>query len=175
MPAFKRTRLIEYSILHDVEPAGANIGFYSGRPIYESVIDQFGRRFEFIGLASRRQNGQFDADALRTGEFFCSRDCGLRPRAAEESVTLRRSNDYAGSGLKGLSAALSIPNEPLKVQYGVMNYQSRNRPGCQSAGFCARRPRYRASHKSEALSALACRLSGCTLKPNSPLDAGSSH
>ncbi len=70
LAAFSQTRPIDYSILHNVKPTGPSIGFYAGRPIPESIIDEFGRRFVYAGIAPRRWNGQFDGDALGPGEFI---------------------------------------------------------------------------------------------------------
>jgi hypothetical protein len=63
-------RNLEYCMLHDVKPVGRSVGFYADREIPESVIDQFGRRFDYVGVATRKPNGQLDGDALGTGEFI---------------------------------------------------------------------------------------------------------
>jgi hypothetical protein len=63
-------RPIEYSMLFNAKPSGISVGYYLDRPISEAVIDEFGRRFVFAGIAPRRFDGQFDTDALRPGEFI---------------------------------------------------------------------------------------------------------
>jgi hypothetical protein len=63
-------RPIEYSILHNVKPIGPSVGFYADREIPESVVDEFGQRFVYAGVAPRKCNGVFDVDALATGEFI---------------------------------------------------------------------------------------------------------
>ncbi len=63
-------RPIEYFMLYDVKPTGQSVGLYANRQIPESVVDDFGRSYVFAGIAPRRQNGDFDVDALRTGEFI---------------------------------------------------------------------------------------------------------
>jgi len=63
-------RPIEYSILHNAKPIGPSMGFYTDREIPESVIDEFGRRFVYAGVAPRKCNGAFDVDALAAGEFI---------------------------------------------------------------------------------------------------------
>jgi hypothetical protein len=63
-------RRVEYSILHDVRPIGPSIGFYAGRDIRESVVDVFGRRFLYAGVAPRKWDGVFDVEALKAGEFI---------------------------------------------------------------------------------------------------------
>jgi hypothetical protein len=65
-----RGRSLEYFMLHDVKPTGQSVGLFANREIAESVIDDCGRRYVFAGIAPRRWNGDFDVDALRTGEFI---------------------------------------------------------------------------------------------------------
>lgn len=67
-----QTRPIEYSMLHDTTPAGPIIGTYGDVEIAEAVIDAFGRRFVYVGVAPRRANGRFDDSALGAGEFILS-------------------------------------------------------------------------------------------------------
>ncbi len=66
----QRGRPVEYFMLHDARPAGQSVGLYANREIPASVIDDFGRQYVFAGIAPRRRNGDFDVDALRTGEFI---------------------------------------------------------------------------------------------------------
>jgi hypothetical protein len=63
-------RNLEYCILHDVKPVGRTMGFFADREIPEAVVDQFGRRFDYVGVASRKPNGKLDAEALGPGEFI---------------------------------------------------------------------------------------------------------
>lgn len=63
-------RPIEWSILHNVKPTGPSMGFYADQEIPESIVDEFGRRFVYAGVAPRKFNGVFDVDALATGEFI---------------------------------------------------------------------------------------------------------
>ncbi len=65
-----RARPIEYFLLHDAKPTGRSVGVYENQQIPESVVDDFGRHYVFAGIAPRRWNGDFDVDALRTGEFI---------------------------------------------------------------------------------------------------------
>lgn len=66
----KRRFEIEYSILHDVRPAGPCIGYYCGKAITEAVTDQFGHVLIFAGVALRTDDGDFDIGALAPGEFI---------------------------------------------------------------------------------------------------------
>jgi hypothetical protein len=68
--ALSHTRPIEYSMLHDTKPVGPVIGTYGGVEIAEAVIDAFGRRFVYAGIAPRQPNGRFDDQALGPGEFI---------------------------------------------------------------------------------------------------------
>lgn len=72
MPLAVRTRSqdLEYSLLHDVKAAGKKIGYYMEQPIYESIIDGYGRRYVFSGLAPRDVSGTLNPYALQKGEFI---------------------------------------------------------------------------------------------------------
>ena len=61
---------VEYSMMVEPRPVGPPIGVYQGLPFAERVVDQFGRRFAYVGLACRRGDGRFDLASLRTGEFI---------------------------------------------------------------------------------------------------------
>ena len=63
-------RPVEYFILVEPRPDGALLGYYAGRPIPEAVIDHFGRRYSYVGVASRRHSGQYDVEALAPGEWI---------------------------------------------------------------------------------------------------------
>jgi hypothetical protein len=63
-------RPVEFVIIPGARADGAVIGSINGFEIPEFVLDEFGRRYEYVGLASRRWNGKFDSDVLRAGEFI---------------------------------------------------------------------------------------------------------
>lgn len=63
-------RPVEFLIIHGARADGAVIGSINGCDIAEFVLDEFGRRYEYAGLASRLWNGKFDADVLGVGEFI---------------------------------------------------------------------------------------------------------
>jgi hypothetical protein len=65
-------RASEYSMIVEPRPEGAIIGYFAGKPISEQVVDLFGRRFSFVGLASFRRDGDVDATALDFGEFIAA-------------------------------------------------------------------------------------------------------
>jgi hypothetical protein len=76
---------IEYSMMVEPRPAGPTIGLYRGLPIAERVVDQFGRRFLYVGLASRRRDGRFDVASLRAGEFIAEPGLVYRLEANERA------------------------------------------------------------------------------------------
>lgn len=59
----------DYAILHHTTASGALIGSFRDHPIYERVIDEFGRVYGYVGLAPCRRDGSFDVDAFAQGEF----------------------------------------------------------------------------------------------------------
>ncbi|KAB7739830.1 hypothetical protein F2P47_09960 [Parvibaculum sedimenti] len=61
---------LEYYLLRDVTSDGPTIGHYAGRHVPEAVIDAYGRRYVFGGLAPRRADGRYDIGRLRDGEFL---------------------------------------------------------------------------------------------------------
>jgi hypothetical protein len=67
---FSRNRPVDYFILVDPEADGPVIGTYNGHPIAAAVKDAFGRRYLYVGIASRLRDGRFDVNALSPGEWF---------------------------------------------------------------------------------------------------------
>jgi hypothetical protein len=68
-------------MLVDARPAGRVLGYYKDRPIPAAVVDYFGRRYIYAGLAPRHRNGGYDVDALATSERLV--EPGLVYRAEE--------------------------------------------------------------------------------------------
>jgi hypothetical protein len=66
----RRAQLLDYCMLHNTEFQGPVIGRLDGSDFSEFVRDEFGRLFVYSGVAPRRSDGQFDQDALKTGEFI---------------------------------------------------------------------------------------------------------
>jgi len=67
---FTTGRPVEYFILVEPRPDGPIIGRYAGHAIAEAVVDYFGRRFTYAGIAPRLRNGRYDVDSLRAGEWI---------------------------------------------------------------------------------------------------------
>lgn len=61
---------LEYCILENVRAAGRRIGFLGEQEIAQAIVDKYGRHFVYAGVAPRKPNGQFDRNALATGEFI---------------------------------------------------------------------------------------------------------
>jgi hypothetical protein len=68
--AFTHDERVAYATLHHIKASGELIGSYRDQPIYETVTDEFGRRYTYLGLAPRLRSGKFDPDALAAGEFI---------------------------------------------------------------------------------------------------------
>ena len=86
---FTTARPVEYSILVKPRADGPVLGFYAGHAIAAAVIDYFGRRYTYAGIAPRLVNGRYDIDSLRQGEWI------VEPGLVYQSVP-----DEAGSLLK---------------------------------------------------------------------------
>jgi hypothetical protein len=83
LPPLSRTSAyrVEYLILVDPKPAGPVLGYYNDRPIPAAIVDYFGRRYIYAGIAPRHPNGRYDIDALAAGErlvepglVYCAED-----------------------------------------------------------------------------------------------------
>jgi hypothetical protein len=88
MPGFvlQAERPVEYAILIRPRPAGPLLGFYRDQPIAEAVIDHFGCRYIFAGIATRRRDGKYDARLL-----------GKEERLMEPGLVYRRLSGQAPS------------------------------------------------------------------------------
>jgi hypothetical protein len=64
----ERSPSIEYLMLADPKPDGPTVGFFRGSAIAAAVVDYFGRRYVFAGIATRGRNGKYDTEALGRGE-----------------------------------------------------------------------------------------------------------
>jgi hypothetical protein len=67
---FTTARPVEYLILVDPRPDGPVVGYYAGRPIAAAVVDYFGHRFTYAGVAPRLHSGRYDIESLRPGEWI---------------------------------------------------------------------------------------------------------
>jgi len=70
--------------LVDPHPTGSVVGYYDGTPIAEEVVDEFGRRFGYVGAAPRNSQGTYDAGSLQPGEFIVGRGLLYRLKGVKE-------------------------------------------------------------------------------------------
>ena len=61
---------LEFCILDAVKPLGRPLGRFGDKEFSEAVVDAFGRRLTFAGIAPRTANGGYDEAALRDREFI---------------------------------------------------------------------------------------------------------
>lgn len=59
----------DYHLVFEPRPDGPTIGFYGEHPIAAAIVDHFGRRFVYDGIAPRKRDGKYDIKALRPGEW----------------------------------------------------------------------------------------------------------
>jgi hypothetical protein len=52
------------------EGASSVVGYLDGRPIVDTVIDDAGCRYRYVGLAARLRDGRVDVLSLRPGEWI---------------------------------------------------------------------------------------------------------
>jgi hypothetical protein len=67
---FTAARHVGYFILMEPRADGPVVGYYAGHPIAAAVVDYFGRRFAYAGVAPRLPSGRYDVEALLPGEWI---------------------------------------------------------------------------------------------------------
>ena len=77
-------RPVEYFLLVEPRADGPPIGYYAGNPIPAAVVDYWGRRYSYAGIATRRRSGQYDVEALGPGEWI------IEPGLVYRDMTRRR-------------------------------------------------------------------------------------
>jgi len=65
-----RTPPTEYFILANLRNRGPIIGRLADHPISETVVDDRGSSYRYVGVAPRNPNGRYDVEALRPGEWI---------------------------------------------------------------------------------------------------------
>ena len=65
-----RARPVEYFMLVEPRSDGPVVGYYGQHPIPAAVIDAFGARYAYVGVATRLSTGAYDVDALLPGEWI---------------------------------------------------------------------------------------------------------
>lgn len=61
---------MEYYVLDRVRCEGTLLGYLGGFPIRAAAVDDWGRRYAFVGVASFRADGQYDLRCVKPGEFI---------------------------------------------------------------------------------------------------------
>jgi hypothetical protein len=61
---------LENYLLSDTHADGPMLGYCAGQPIWEAVVDGFGRRYVYAGVAVYRRDGGVDLAALGRGEWL---------------------------------------------------------------------------------------------------------
>ncbi|MEW6633042.1 MAG: hypothetical protein AB1440_19410 [Pseudomonadota bacterium] len=65
-----RTLPTEYFVLANLRNEGPIIGRLADHPISETVIDDRGSSYRYVGVAPRNPGGRYDVEALRPGEWI---------------------------------------------------------------------------------------------------------
>ena len=60
----------EYLVLPRTSDIGPTIGYIGARPIAERVLDQWGQRYVYCGLAPRLPSGAINLKLIRLGEWI---------------------------------------------------------------------------------------------------------
>ena len=67
---FSQERPVEFFMLMKPQPDGPIMGTYAGEPIAATVVDLYGRRYSYIGVAPRLRSGRYDLDSLSEDEWL---------------------------------------------------------------------------------------------------------
>jgi hypothetical protein len=68
--ASNRNRPVDYFMLQEPQGEGPPVGTFAGQAIAERMTDYLGHHYRFAGVAPRLQDGRYDVDALRPGEWL---------------------------------------------------------------------------------------------------------
>lgn len=105
---FTAARPIEYFMLVEPRPDGPVVGYYAGRAIAAAVLDYFGRRFAYVGVAPRLRSGRYDVDSLRPGEWIVEPGLIYYRDPSESGGLLKK---LRGSGHRSASRSAYPPSE----------------------------------------------------------------
>ena len=73
MPSALPMRFYDNTALFTLQVAGKDgqlLGYLAGEPIFESVYDPTGRRYDFVGAAPRLRSGKVDLAAFRENQWL---------------------------------------------------------------------------------------------------------
>ena len=63
-------RPVEYFMLMNPRAEGPSLGTFAGRPIPATMVDEFGERYAYAGVAPRLRDGRYDVDAVGKDEWL---------------------------------------------------------------------------------------------------------
>jgi hypothetical protein len=98
---FSKDRPVDYFILVEPQADGPVIGTYSEHPIAAVVKDAFGRRYRYVGVASRLRDGRFDVKTLSPGEWLMRPGLVYRMESGDRGGLLARLRKRAHSSGDG--------------------------------------------------------------------------
>ena len=75
-------RPVEYFMLQDPRADGPSLGSYAGHPIPAMVVDEYGTRYAYAGVAPRLRDGRYDVDAVGKDEWLVEPGLVYRGAAA---------------------------------------------------------------------------------------------
>jgi hypothetical protein len=87
---FPNDRPVDYFILVEPQADGPVIGSYNGQPIAAAVRDAFGRRYSYVGVATKLRDGRFDVKTLAPGEWFARPGLVYRMEPSEPGGLIHR-------------------------------------------------------------------------------------
>ena len=80
----QRCTRADFLVVVDPRPAGPILGMFGEHKIASTVVDRFGRRYDYVGIATRLWMGRCDSDALKSGEWLVEPGLVYRLQATEQ-------------------------------------------------------------------------------------------
>jgi len=93
MSAFvhQRCNKADFLVVVDPRPEGPILGMFGEHKIASTVVDRFGRRYDYVGIATRLWMGRCDADAIKYGEWLVEPGLVYRLQATKQPRFSRKS------------------------------------------------------------------------------------
>jgi hypothetical protein len=145
MSAFvhRRCNRADFLVVVDPQPEGPILGMFGEHKIASTVVDRFGRRYDYVGIATRLWMGRCDADAIKYGEWLVEPGLVYRLQATKRPRFPRR---WALKDREFSNAWRSLSSRLLQLCRAVMP----ERTGPHS-GRLLHRTHTKASHEEETL------------------------
>ena len=87
----RRCNRADFLVVVDPRPEGPILGMFGEHKIASTVVDRFGRRYDYVGVATRLCMGRCDADALKYGEWLVEPGLVYRLQATKQPRFPRKS------------------------------------------------------------------------------------